>query len=266
MSGSLTTTPYSSSSILNSSTINSNISVTPNNAYSTLTQTSSASTTCSSPNLPTILNEQYTPFYFVLYDMESTKILNILRNTSSQLLDVYENFQDYFSLTSLDTFTNQNSNMSGAAFNFHTLPSNNIHARQILQRQIKNLSKINNNTDLTKCILSELPISSQSYTTSPYLDFNLFSYDMKLISNFDRPKPIGDQIIKFNNRDTGRFSFRLYPGKQASYNTNNYYQQTSMKRLVAFIWHPHEPFCISVQRATQEYNVNFHVYSKNNLS
>ncbi len=198
--------------------------------------------------------------------MQEAKILNILRNTSAQLVNVYENLQDYFSLTATETFTDQSGrDTSAPAFNFHTLPSNNIHARQILQRQIKNLSKLNNNTDLTKCILSELPLNSQSYTSSPYLDHNLFSYDMKLISNFDRPKSIGDQVVKFNNRDTGRFSFRMYPGKQNFYAANNFYQHPSMKRLVAFIWHPYEPFCISVQRTTQEYNVNFHVYSKNNL-
>jgi de-etiolated-1 len=112
-------------------------------------------------------------------------------------------------------------------------------------------------------ILSELPLSSQSYTCTPYLDHNLFSYDMKLISNFDRPKPIGDQIIRFNNRENDRFSFRMYPGRQIANNPQA--PQVPIKRLVAFIWHPHEPFCISVQRATQEYNVNFHVYTKNNL-
>lgn len=227
---------------------------------------SAASTIINSSSLSNIINEQYTPFYFVLYDMESTKIKNILRNTSAQLLDVYENFQDYFSLTVMDNVSNHTDcqTSSGNSFSFHTLPSNNIYARQILQRQIKNLSKLNNNTDLTKCILSELPLNSQSYAYSPYLDHSLFSYDMKLISNFDRPKPIGDQTIKFNNRDTGRFSFRLYPGKQMANPSSAFYQHTS-KRLVAFIWHPFEPFCISVQRATQEYNVNFHVYSKNNL-
>lgn len=278
MNVSFPTTPFTSNNpnmLSNPNTLNSNISVTPLStsnpnstlSHSVLASTSSTSSSFSPSNLPTILNEQYTPFYFILYDMQETKILNILRNTSTQLVEVYENFQDYFSLASLETFTNTTDREhSGCSFNFHTLPSNNIHARQILQRQIKNLSKLNSNTDLTKCILSELPLNSQSYTSSPYLDHNLFSYDMKLISSFDRPKTIGDQVVKFNSRDTGRFSFRIYPGKQSSYSGTSLYQHPSMKRLVAFIWHPHEPFCISVQRATQEYNVNFHVYSKNDLA
>ena len=266
------TTPSTSNINIQSNLTSSNLTtnVTPVN-NTTLTHlaaantSSAASTITSSPAFSNIINEQYTPFYFILYDMESTKILNILRNTSAQLLDVYENFQDYFSLTSMENVSSHTDRQAcGNTFSFHTLPSNNIYAKQIIQRQIKNLSKLNNNTDLTKCILSELPLNSQSYAYSPYLDHNLFSYDMKLISNFDRPKPIGDQTIKFNDRDTGRFSFRLYPGKQMPYPNNAFYQHAS-KRLVAFIWHPHEPFCISLQRTTQEYNVNFHVYSKNNL-
>lgn len=279
-SSTLTTPINNSNTLINHNQTNSNVSMTPinnpNNSHSAIASTSSAGSSLlsnnvlnisnGSPHASNILNEQHTPFYFVLYDLETSKILNILRNTSSFLLKVYENLQDYFSLTTLEGVTNNTDyDASPSSFNFHTLPSNNIHAQQILQRQIKNLSKLNNNTDLTKCILSELPLNSQSYTVSPYLDHSLFSYDMKLISNFDRPKPIGDQIIKFNNRETGRFSFRLYPGKQASYSGSSCYQHTSIKRLVAFIWHPHEPFCISVQRATQEYNVNFHVYSKNTL-
>ena len=233
-----------------------------------------------------IHTEQSTPFFFALYNISKAEIINVFRNNSAQLLYAYENFQDYFTLTSLDTnFTN------------HTLPSNNIHARQILQRNIKNITKFNNQNDMIKYLLTQLPISSQSYTLTPYLDHDLFSYDEKFISNFDRPKAIGDQVIRFNNRETGRPCFRLYPGTQqltnvfvnnypsnsnnegtaaaaaaAAQNNNNNINSTinhqsilnftNVKRLVAFIWHPREPFCISVQRGTSEYNVNFHIYKK----
>jgi hypothetical protein len=231
-----------------------------------------ATTTVSSLSIPVLLNENAAIFYFVLYDTKTAQILNILRNTSAQLLDAYENFQDYFSLSTLDGFNySQDSDYSrlnrtnhGCPFNFHTLPSNNMYARQLLQRHMKNISKFNNFNEMAKCILSQLPISSQSYTTSPYLDHSLFSYDEKLISNLERPKPIGDHIIKFNNRETGRLCFRLYPGTQTSANYPSSHH-ASFKRLVAFIWHPREPFCISVQRGPHEYNVNFHVYTKNNL-
>lgn len=100
----------------------------------------------------------------------------------------------------------------GAPLSFHTLASNNLYANQIFKRNIKNMLKFNSMSDMTKNLVSQLPMSSQSFTTSPYLDHSLFSYDDKLISNLERPKPIGDQIIRFNLRDSGRLSFRIYPG------------------------------------------------------
>jgi hypothetical protein len=224
--------------------------------------------------LQNVINENTVPFYFVIYDMNTARILNILRNTSAQLLDVFENFQDYFSLSNLDGYYSElnhniNSNYAyGCSYNYHTLASNNIYAKQIYSKHVKSVSKFNTQSEMTKCLLSLLPISSQSYSTSPYLDHGLFSYDEKLISNLERPKPIGDQIIKFNNRETGRLAFKMYPGLQTASTQNNnlrHHHSASSRRLVAVIWHPREPFCISVQRASTEYNVNFHVFSKNNL-
>ena len=248
-----------------------NVNIQQNNPTATISTTSWGITT-----VQNVINENTVPFYFVIYDMITGKILNILRNTSPQLLDVFENFQDYFSLSSLDGYysdlNQRNSNMDsnysyGSSFNYHTLASNNIYAKQIYSKHVKSVSKFNTQSEMTKCLLSLLPISSQSYSTSPYLDHSLFSYDEKLISNLERPKPIGDQIIKFNNRETGRLAFKMYPGLQTASTQNNirHHHSASSRRLVAVIWHPREPFCISVQRASTEYNVNFHVFSKNNL-
>ena len=216
--------------------------------------------------IPVALNENNVPFYFVLYDMRNAVILNIFRNTSSHLLNVFENFQDFFSMSILDGL-NINNGTSNAGtwfssmasqFNFKTLSSSNSHANQTHKRNVKNLLRINSVNDTTKCLLSHLPISSQSYAASPYLDHSLFSYDEKFISNLERPKPIGDQVIKFNMRDSGRLCFKMYTGLQSNTNVPAY----ANKRLVAFIWHPREPFCISVQRGNMEYTVNFHIYSK----
>ncbi len=147
----------------------------------------------------------------------------------------------------------------GNSFNFHTLPSNNSYSRQSLHQSLSNFNY--NRNELTKTILFQLPISPQTFTSTPYLDHSLFSYDEKLISNMERAKAIGDQLIKFNVRDSGCSCFKLYTGRQNSANQQNSEYQP-MKRLVTFIWHPSQPFCISIQRNSQEYNVNFHVYSK----
>lgn len=100
----------------------------------------------------------------------------------------------------------------GVPLSFHSLASNNPYASQILKRNMKNMLKFSSYSEMTKSLLAQLPISSQSFTTTPYLDHALFSYDDKLISNLERPKPIGDQIIRFNLRDSGRLCFRIYPG------------------------------------------------------
>lgn len=281
--------PISSSNTITASvsTLVSSSTNTPNSAIGSLSGTSATGsnstvsfvgdnqTNSNVTTIPMILNENTVPFYFVFYDTKTTKIVKILRNSSPELLHLFENFQDYFTLASsdnmnvralLDLNNETTSNGMGVPLSFHTLASNNIYANQLMKRHVKNMLKFNSISEMTKCLLSQLPISSQSYTTTPYLDHSLFSYDEKLISNLERPKPIGDQIIKFNIRESGRLCFRMYSGIQMALGVNSSNQQQSLfKRLVAFIWHPREPFCISVQRVTHDYNVNFHIYSKFNL-
>lgn len=51
-------------------------------------------------------------------------------------------------------------------------------------------------TEAVKRLLAQLPISSQSYSSSPYLDLALFSYDDKWVSVLERPKACGDYPIR----------------------------------------------------------------------
>ena len=50
--------------------------------------------------------------------------------------------------------------------------------------------------EATRRLLVQLPISGQSYSSSPYLDMQLFSYDEKWVSAMERPKPCGEQPIR----------------------------------------------------------------------
>ena len=52
-------------------------------------------------------------------------------------------------------------------------------------------------TEAMKRILAQLPISAQSYSSSPYLDLTLFSYDDKWVSVMERPKTCGDNPIRW---------------------------------------------------------------------
>ena len=69
-------------------------------------------------------------------------------------------------------------------------------------------------TEAKKRVLAQLPISAQSYTVSPYLDLNLFSYDEKWVSVMERPKACGEHAIQFYGRECGLLKFRIYAGLQ----------------------------------------------------
>ena len=108
-------------------------------------------------------------------------------------------------------------------------------------------------TEAAKRLLAQLPISAQSYSASPYLDLGLFSYDDKWVSVMERPKAAGDHPIRFYGRESGLLKFRIYAG------TGGSLPPGSSRSLVAFTFHPTDPFAISVQRTNSEYIVNFHV-------
>lgn len=61
-------------------------------------------------------------------------------------------------------------------------------------------------------------------------------------------------FFRFNARDSGYLKFRLYVDNPVV---------SSARRLVAFTFHPTDPFAVSVQRTNSEYIVNFHVRCDN---
>jgi de-etiolated-1 len=127
------------------------------------------------------------PSFFVLYNMESTQVLAIFENTSEKLLELFEQFCDSF----------RNAILHSPA-QFTCSASSNIYARQI-QRRFKHTiinAKYGGHTEAVKRLLAQLPISSQSYSSSPYLDLSLFSYDDKWVSVMERPKACGDHPIR----------------------------------------------------------------------
>ncbi|XP_032831741.1 DET1 homolog isoform X1 [Petromyzon marinus] len=185
------------------------------------------------------------PSFFVVYNMVSTEVLAVFENTSEELLDLFENFCDLF----------RNATLHSDAAQFPCSASSNNHARQI-QRRFKHTiinAKYGGNTEAVKRLLAQLPISAQSYSSSPYLDLSLFSYDDKWVSVMERPKACGDHPIRFYARDSGLLKFKIQAGMLGRP------VPPSARRLVAFTFHPSEPFAISVQRTNAEYVVNFHM-------
>ncbi|GIY84243.1 DET1 homolog [Caerostris darwini] len=184
------------------------------------------------------------PSFFVVYNMVSTEVLAVYENTSDKLLQIFENFCDYFRNAALQAPTQLSCS-----------PSNNTYARTLQHRFLQTIinAKFGGQTEAVKRLLAQLPISSQSYSVSPYLDLGLFSYDDKWVSVMERPKACGDQPIRFYARDSGMLRFKIFAGVHGKN------APAAARRLVAFTFHPRDPFAISVQRTNSEYVVNFHI-------
>nr|CAD7399523.1 unnamed protein product [Timema poppensis] len=267
------------------------------------------------------------PAFFVMYNIFTTEVLEVYENSSENLLELFENFCDLFRNAKLHSESQ-----------FTCSPSNNIYARlgllifgcclenrlliqqrfkqtivsarfggpteatkrllaqlpisaqsyssspyldlslfsyddkwvsvmerpkacgehpiRLIQQRFKQTivsARFGGPTEATKRLLAQLPISAQSYSSSPYLDLSLFSYDDKWVSVMERPKACGEHPIRFYSRDSGLLKFRIYAGVLGKS------PPPSARRLVAFTFHPTDPFAISVQRTNAEYVVNFHI-------
>ncbi|XP_019801363.1 DET1 homolog isoform X7 [Orcinus orca] len=182
--------------------------------------------------------------FFVVYNMVTTEVIAVFENTSDELLELFENFCDLFRNATLHS-----------EVQFPCSASSNNFARQI-QRRFKDTivnAKYGGHTEAVRRLLGQLPISAQSYSGSPYLDLSLFSYDDKWVSVMERPKTCGDHPIRFYARDSGLLKFEIQAGLLGRPINH------TVRRLVAFTFHPFEPFAISVQRTNAEYVVNFHM-------
>lgn len=60
-------------------------------------------------------------------------------------------------------------------------------------------------------------------------------------------------VNRFYSKEMGTLSFCLYTS------VSKHRPSIDRKRLVAFTFHPTDPFAISVQRDNLEYIVNFHI-------
>jgi len=182
--------------------------------------------------------------FFVVYNFKTTEVLAVYENTSEELLQIFEDFCDSFRNCSLNSDSRYTSS-----------PSNNVYANLIQQRFKQTIISAKNGgpSEARKRVLAQLPISAQSYSPSPLLDLSLFSYDEKWVSVMERPKACGEHPIRFYGRECGLLKFKIYAGVQGRN------PPPQARRLVAFTFHPTDPFAISVQRTNLEYVVNFHV-------
>jgi de-etiolated-1 len=104
-------------------------------------------------------------------------------------------------------------------------------------------------------LLAHLPIAPQSVSSSPYLDYALFQFDEKLVSSSERPRPMADHAVKFLSRSRrNRVRFKLDLGVSPGSDGGH------AKRIASYVWHPTQPFALSVVLAfMQPQVVNVHL-------
>lgn len=111
-------------------------------------------------------------------------------------------------------------------------------------------------TQSIKRVLSSVPFNPQSFSESPYYDMQLYSYDEKVINAADRVRPCQEYPCKFYDRKTGRFKFKLDP------KITPLQPRSRTKKSAHYIFHPSEPFVISVQQGSLQHStsnvVNIH--------
>jgi len=180
--------------------------------------------------------------FFVFYDIRETKILAIHESVSEELLALYENYYDDFRGFPTDRFVSTLGNSQEAR---------RSHLR--FKQTILN-AKYGGQAETIRRVLLQLPISAQSFNPSPYLDLELFSYDDKWVSVYERPRPCSDSPIKFHARKSDLLKFQMQCGPNRAI-----IAATNQRSLVAFIFHPSEPFAMSVHRNNRDYVVNFHL-------
>ncbi|EDW00670.1 DET1 homolog [Drosophila grimshawi] len=188
------------------------------------------------PNL--ITGEQFEPRrrLYVFYDISKEQVLGVYHDDSVDLLRIVVQFYD--------KLCNVRSLQTGDA------PSSSHH---FMQRYCTNPNK-------TALIMrqaalrynSTVPISTQSFSTSPFLNYNLFKYDDRLVSPLERPKACSTEAIVFRDPETNLIKFRFDVKARRS--------TLTPRELCAFIYHPFEPLVFSLQKCMHVYACNVHIY------
>lgn len=125
--------------------------------------------------------------FFMFYDFQSDEVLAVFENVSERLLYIYEQSSDFFRNVTQTKPLRFPCSLSSA------VNSSELHER--MKSMIKGSRNVTSQ-DVARRFLSSLPINAQSFSTSPYLDTELFAYDMKYVSALERPKVAAQHPIK----------------------------------------------------------------------
>uniref|UniRef100_A0A915HPV1 Uncharacterized protein n=1 Tax=Romanomermis culicivorax TaxID=13658 RepID=A0A915HPV1_ROMCU len=225
--------------------------------------------------------------FFVFYNIPKNEILAVYENNDPVCLSIFEKFVDCFryGMPPGEKFLKLNDEEPSSPepndirlkFNLPSLSSRNsesmflyydrfsstisysLYANKQYNEFKRSLEEklCGRIGDLCKCILNQLPHFEQSFSSSPYFDPELFICDPRRLSAYDRPKSYDDLPVRVRDPKTGALRFQL---KCMSYRSSSSPREPN-KNLAIYIFHPYEPFAISMQRTGRTYCMNFHYYN-----
>lgn len=127
------------------------------------------------------------PAFFAFYDIDTTRMLAVYENSSEDFLSIYEKYANEFRSAVSHPLAYDSSCVSNCLY------GRALHKK--FKQTITN-ARYGGVKEATKRLLVQLPVCSQSFSCSPYLDLNLYRYDDKWISPLERPKPCGEMPVK----------------------------------------------------------------------
>lgn len=224
--------------------------------------------------------------FFLVYCISTTRIVNVYENRSTELLNIYEKYRDFFITDAAVSATlppvssgRVATNVGGRGASSHARGASS-HARGA-NRASANRAGLGPGPALsqrTRSALAVLPVSSQSRNVSVYLDRSIFSYDSDKLPALDGTRPMSLRelsCIKFTSVRSGALRFKLTPGIPiggtdggggAGGDEGEYegvlaaHGAGNGRKKALFLFHPILPFVISMEQSLLTPTLfNFHV-------
>ncbi|KAJ3174736.1 acid phosphatase det1 [Geranomyces variabilis] len=136
--------------------------------------------------------------FFVMYRLSTTEVYGVYDNASPELYEMVESDPRFFG--------------TPTASSLHlSTPPTSLFAREGLRRFFRTVEKARNGGYILaiKQLLSQLPFNNQCFIETPYLNEDIFSYDSRAISNYDRPRPACEFPARFFDRISGAYRFSI---------------------------------------------------------
>lgn len=188
---------------------------------------------------------------YVVYNIAAAEVETVFDNSSTSVLEFYEEHADILRGVPHDGIT-----WHGSTYTNSELTKDALKRHIYVWRYAKNGGR----GEAMRRLALSFPQCPQSYLECPYFDQSMFSFDDKFVSSLDGPKSSLGSPIKFYARKSGRMKFKLDPNPMPFLTRRD---SSTARRFTTFIPHPTLPFIISKQHVMMRPTiVNFHVYSE----